>query len=99
MIQKDALPTDLLFHLIGLADPACGTALRVGDRVELRPDRGGREVEAWSADGQRLGRLPPEERDAVTGLIGGALSARIAALVPRPLQAGAGRIHIRLTYA
>lgn len=87
---------EFLTHLIGGAEPRPGLAMpRVGDAVELRPDRRGREVEAWSETGQHLGRLPPEERDAL-GLLapGAALRARITALVPRPLLAGAGRIHI-----
>jgi hypothetical protein len=71
----------------------------VGDTVEFRLLRGGAEIEAWSDAGLRLGRVPPAERAALAGLLAEAplpLRGRIAALVPRPRQAGTGRIHIRV---
>ncbi|MDN3568349.1 hypothetical protein QWZ14_28555 [Paeniroseomonas aquatica] len=86
--------TDASLPVPGLSEP------RVGDSVELRLLRGGREVEAWSTTGIRLGRLPPAEREALDGLLqGGALplQGRISAVVPRPLLLGSGRIHIRVT--
>ena len=91
---------DLLFHLTDAAEPPPGEVPpRFGDAVELRPGRGGREIEAWSTAGRRLGRLAPAERDAVAGLLAGgdqALRGRIEAIVPRPRAAGSGRIHIRV---
>jgi hypothetical protein len=102
---------DLLTCLMDQTDPAPdaatapragdAAALRVGDAVELRVVRGGREIEAWSARlGQRLGRLPPAERDVVAPLLGPdypPVTGRISALVPRPRHAGTGRIHVRLS--
>lgn len=93
--------TELLTYLTGVAEPKPGgRSPRVGDAVHLRPLVGGPEIEAWSEGGVRLGRLPPAERDALAGLLTatpGALRARIAAMVPRPVLAGMGRIHIRVT--
>jgi hypothetical protein len=94
---------DLLTYLTDSTDPPPGApeAPRVGDPIELRVMRGGREIEAWSARlGQRLGRLPPEERDAIAPLLVPGrppVTGLISALVPRPLHAGTGRIHVRLT--
>jgi len=88
--------TELLTYLTG--EPGPEVALpRVGDAVELRLASGGKVLEAFSAAGQKLGRVPPDERDALAelrpyGLVG--LRGRITALVPRPLLEGAGRIHI-----
>ncbi len=97
-------PNDLLTYLTDQADPPpdAAEAPRVGDPVELRVVRGGRDIEAWCARlGHRLGRLPPEERDAIAPLIGRPgqppVMARISALVPRPRHAGTGRIHVRVT--
>ncbi|SDB44008.1 hypothetical protein [Belnapia rosea] len=94
---------ELLTYLTDAADVAPGQlAPRVGDPIELRPRRGGRDIEAWSAEGIRLGRLPPAERAALDDLIAATtlpLRGRITALVPRPHQIGAGRIHIRVTTA
>jgi len=89
---------DLLTYLTDAAEPKPGQAVpEVGDQVELRATSSGREVEAWSSSGQRLGRLPPAERDALAEMMaGGPLHGRIAALVPRPRLAGTGRIHIRV---
>ncbi|MBL6456844.1 hypothetical protein JMJ55_16015 [Belnapia sp. T6] len=88
-------------YLTDAAEPVPGHAgPRVGDPVELRPRRGGLEIEAWSAAGTRLGRLPPAERVAFEEwTLGSALPlrGRIAAVVPRPHQNGAGRIHIRVS--
>lgn len=71
---------------------------QVGDAVEFRLLRDGREIEAWRPGGQRLGRLPPAE----TALLSPRLAVdpawrhgRITALVPRPSQGG-DRIHVRI---
>jgi len=92
--------SDMLTYLTDSADPAPGQlAPRVGDAVELRILRGGRDIEAWSATGIRLGRLPPAEREALDDLLQigtPALRAHISAVVPRPLNHGNGRIHIRV---
>lgn len=91
--------TELLTYLTDAAEPKPGQATpRVGDAIELRSSTGGRDVEAWSSNGQRLGRLPPAERDALAEVMAaGPLQGRISALVPRPQLAGAGRIHIRVS--
>jgi hypothetical protein len=92
---------DLLTYLTGEPGPEV-TRPRVGDVVELRVLRGGLAIEAYSAAGQRLGRLPPSERDVFAELMPeGRLSfaGRISALVPRPPQQGAGRIHIKVSAA
>lgn len=91
--------SDLLTYLAGEPEPDTESP-RVGDPVELRVLQGGRAIEAFSAAGQRLGRLPPAERDALAGLLPGGRASypgRIAALVPRPRALGAGRIHIRVS--
>jgi hypothetical protein len=91
---------ELLFHLTDAAEPPPGEAPpRSGDRVELRPGRGGMDVEAWSMAGRRLGRLPPAERSLLDGLLTGCgwpLQGQIEAILPRPSTTGAGRIHIRI---
>jgi len=93
---------ELLTYLTDAAEPAPGQfGPRVGDPIELRVRRGGREIEVWSA-GIRLGRLPPAERAALDGLLPqgeAALRGHISALVPRPLRIGSGRIHIRVSAA
>ena len=90
---------ELLTYLTDAADPVPGqSGPQVGDTVELRLRRGGQDIEAWSASGKRLGRLPPAERAALDGLMpSGAppLRGRISAVVPRPMSSG--RIHIRVT--
>ncbi|TCZ66890.1 hypothetical protein [Roseicella aquatilis] len=90
---------DVLTYLAG--EPASDVASpRVGDPVELRVLEGGRGIEAYSVGGQRLGRLPPSEREVLAGLLPvgrASLPGRIAALVPRPRLHGAGRIHIRVS--
>lgn len=92
--------SDMLTYLTGSAELVPGqVAPRVGDAVELRILQGGRDVEAWSSTGIRLGRLPPAEREALDDLLQNgtpALRAHISALVPRPLDHGNGRIHIRV---
>lgn len=92
---------EMLIYLTGSPEAEAESCRpRAGDPVELRPLLGGREIEAWSPQGRRLGWLPPAEREALAPLLDGAqapLSGRIAALVPRPRHAGAGRIHIRVT--
>ena len=92
---------DLLTYLTG--EPAAGVADPcVGDPVELRLLPGGLAMEAFSAAGQRLGRLPPAERDVLAEFLAkgcDSLPGRISALVPRPRQQGAGRIHIRVSAA
>lgn len=99
--EPAAAEAELLTYLTDAAAPVPGQfGPRVGDSVELRMLRGGRDVEAWSSAGIRLGRLPPAEREALGGLLdGGAppLQGRISAVVPRPLLLGSGRIHIRVT--
>ena len=83
--------TDAAMLVPGQAGP------RVGDLLELRVRHGGREVEAWSATGVRLGRLPPAEREALDDLLTNdalRLQGRISAVVPR--RFGDGRIHIRV---
>ena len=97
-------PTEWLTYLTGAADAAfVPGAICVGDAVELRPGRGGREIEAYSAiTGTRLGSLPPGERSLLESLFQdgrGALPARIAAVIPRPRLAGSGRIHLRVATA
>jgi len=90
---------DLLTYLTGEPGPGVEHP-RVGDPVELRVLQGGRAIEAYSAAGQRLGRVPPTERDVLVGLLPEgrlALPGRIAALVPRPRQEGNGRIHIAVS--
>jgi hypothetical protein len=90
---------DLLTYLTGEPGPDV-TSPRVGDLVELRLLQGGRAIEAYSAAGQKLGRLPPSERDVLAELMPDGLASlpgRISALVPRPRLQGAGRIHIRVS--
>ncbi len=103
MHAESAADPGMLTYLTDAADLAPGqVAPRVGDPIELRPRRGGAEIEAWSAGGQRLGRLPPAERAALDGLLAegtGPLRGRITALVPRPHRTGAERIHIHVTTA
>ena len=92
--------SELLTYLTEATEPGPGEALpRAGDVVELRPSPAGTGIEAWSPAGQRLGRLPPAESAALSGLLAKAttpLRGRIAALVPRPRLAGAWRIHIHV---
>ena len=91
------LGLDLLTYLTGEPGPDV-VSPRVGDAVELR--RLGGAIGAFSAAGQCLGRLPPAERDLLADMLPeGRLSCpgHIAALVPRPRQQGAGRIHIRVS--
>jgi hypothetical protein len=88
--------TSLLTYLTGEPGPEVAPP-RVGDPVELRLLADGRVMEAYSASGQKLGRVPPDERDAVSGLWPAAparWSGRITALVPRPRREDGGRIHI-----
>jgi hypothetical protein len=99
--ESIAADPEMLTYLTDAAELAPGQlAPRVGDPIELRSRRGGHEIEAWSAAGIRLGRLPPAERAALEGLLvedGRPLRGRIIALVPRPHRIGAGRIHISVT--
>ncbi len=101
LFEPATIDPEMLTYLTGAAELAPGQlAPRVGDAIELRPRRGGAEIEAWSASGIRLGRLPPAERAAFEGLLvedGRPLRGRITALVPRPRQVGAERIHISVT--
>ncbi len=101
--ESAAANPEMLTYLTDAAELAPGQAgPRVGDPVELRPRHGGAEIEAWSAEGTRLGRLPPAERAALDGLLadgGRPLRGRITALVPRPRRMGFGRIHISVTTA
>lgn len=89
---------DLLTYLAGEPGPEVASP-RVGDPVELRIRQGGRTIEAFSAAGQRLGRVPPTELNILAELLPegrACLPGRIAALIPRPRQQGTGRIHIRV---
>lgn len=89
---------DLLTYITGEPGPDVASP-RVGDPVELRFLQGGRTIEAFSAAGQRLGRLPPAEREVIAGIVPAGLASlvgQIDALVPRPQRQGAGRIHIRV---
>jgi|GEM_PF-2178740 len=86
--------TGVLTYLAG--EPQDGVTPRVGDAIELRPIGRSRSLEAFTESGQRLGRLPPDERLALARLlpIGAAyVRARIAAVVPRG-AAGGARLHI-----
>ena len=90
---------DLLTYLTGEPGPGVRCP-RVGDAVELRQLPGGLALQAFSAAGECLGRVPPADRDILAGLLPGGpgpLQGRITALVPRPRQQGAGRIHIRVS--
>ena len=90
---------DLLTYLTGEPGPDVASP-RVGDSVELRVLQGGLAIEAFSASGQRLGRVPPSERDILAEAMPSgrvSLRGRISALVPRPRQQGSGRIHIRVS--
>ena len=89
---------ELLTYLTGEPGPGV-VSPRVGDPVELRVLRGGLAIEAFSAAGERLGRIPPAERDMLAEAMPAgraSVPGRIAALVPRRGQDGAGRIHIRV---
>lgn len=89
---------ELLTYVAGEPGPGIAPP-RVGDAVELRALQGGRAVEAFSAAGQRLGRLPSVERDTLASLLPegwASLRGQIDALVPRPCHPGEGRIHIRV---
>lgn len=99
MTHSLAPVAEIVTHLIDATEPSAGQSQpRVGDPVELRPDNRGRDVVAWSASGRRLGRVPPPDRDTIAELlVHQPLQGRITALVPRPPQAGAGRIHIRVS--
>ena len=79
--------------------PAEGSP-RVGERVHLRPGNRGAEIEAWSDSGQRLGRLPPAERNMLASLgLGHPLTARITALLPRPGAPQADRVLLQVEAA
>jgi hypothetical protein len=94
------LKDEFLFHLTDAAETPKGESPpRCGDRVELRRGRGAM-VEAWSAAGRRLGRLPPAESGLVAGILaeaGRPMQGRISAVVPQPRLSGPGRIHIRVS--
>lgn len=97
--QRVVQGLDLLTYLTGEPGPEVASP-RVGDAVELRVLSGGRAIGAFSASGQCLGRLPPAERDVFAELMPQdrlSFPGRISALVPRPRQHGAGRIHIRVS--
>jgi len=100
-VSKDRSVQDYqwLTYLLDATDPGPGRAPpRVGDAVEFRLLRNGREIEAWRPDGQRLGRLPPDDTALLSGMVAenpAWRQGRITALVPRPLQGGA-RIHVRI---
>ena len=80
--------------------PADARPLRAGDRVHLRTRGGTAETEAWSECGRRLGRLPPIERDMLAGLgLRPPLTARVAAVVPRPGTPNADCVLVRMDAA
>ena len=89
--------TQLLTYRTEAAEPAPS----LGEAVVLRPRTAGGALEAFSAAGRRLGRLPADESAALAALLahGVALVGRVSALVPRPGRSGIGRIHIMLTAA
>lgn len=90
---------EMVTYLTDAVDPHPEEAggLRVGHPVLLRPRADGRTVEAWSAELGRLGRLPPEEGEALVPRLHAGAEARIAALVPRSGRVGGTRIHIRVS--
>ena len=79
---------------------AGGHTPRAGDRVHLRTAHGARATEAWSECGRLLGRLPPAERGAL-GAFDAArlLSARVAAVVPRPGPVRSDRVILHVEAA
>jgi hypothetical protein len=86
--------TELLTYLTGATEPPpC-----LGDAVVLRARQGASDAEAFSASGRLLGRVPPAERAALGTLLneGHSVPGRVTALVPRPNQAGIGRVHVTL---
>ncbi len=86
--------TELLTYLTDAAEPPpC-----LGDAVVLRTRRGASDAQAFSATGRLLGRVPPAERAALGHYLadGLCLPGRVTALVPRPNQAGIGRVHVTL---
>jgi hypothetical protein len=84
----------VLTYITDLGDlPPGEQQLRAGNPVRLFPTNGGSETEAWSVCGHRLGRLPPAERSMLASLgLLQPLTARIAAVVPRPGVAKASRV-------
>jgi hypothetical protein len=92
---------DLVTYLTDAVEPRPEElgGLRVGHPVLLRPRPDGRTVEAWSPQLGRLGRLPPQEGEALAPLLrtGAVLpTGRVSALVPRPGRSGGTRIHIQV---
>ncbi len=86
--------TELLTYLTNATEPPpC-----LGEAVVLRTRRGATDAEAFSATGRLLGRVPPAERAALGALLSDdhSLPGRVTALVPRPNQAGIGRVHVTL---
>lgn len=82
-----------------------GHTPRAGDRVHLRPAAGARAAgaaaaEAWSECGHLLGRLPPAERSALAAFDAARLlSARVAAVVPRPGPVRSDRVILQVEAA
>lgn len=76
--------------------------LRRPDRASYRPDGGagiaGPEIQVWTAEGQPLGRLPPEDAAALDRLAapGRPVSARVSAVVPAFLRP---RVQVRIAFA
>jgi hypothetical protein len=91
----------VLTYLTGLSDLPPGVQhLHAGDPVRLSPAIGGAETEAWSVCGCRLGRLPPAERSMLASLgLPQPLTARIAAVVPRPGSAEGSRVLLEVEAA
>ncbi|MBW8271053.1 hypothetical protein [Caldovatus aquaticus] len=87
-----------------LATLRAGTelTLRRPDRAALRPGDGagvvGPEIEVWTAEGQPLGRLPPEDAAVLDRLAapGGPVRAQVSAVVPAFLRP---RVQVRIAFA
>ena len=90
----DMTETELLTYLTDAAEPPP----QLGDAVVLRTRRGANDAQAYSPSGRLLGRVPPAERAALGDWLteGHSLPGRVTALVPRPNQAGIGRVHVTL---
>jgi hypothetical protein len=79
-----------------------GTELRLRRRghADFRPGEGAiaPEIEVWTAEGQPLGRLPPEDAAALDRLAlpGQPVRARVSAVVPAFLRP---RVQVRIAFA
>ncbi|GGG20257.1 hypothetical protein GCM10010964_05620 [Caldovatus sediminis] len=94
--------------LAASAAPRAVAALRAGAELRLRrrghadfrPGEGAiaPEIEVWTAEGQPLGRLPPEDAAALDRLAlpGQPVRARVSAVVPAFLRP---RVQLRIAFA